>query len=137
MQPPLTKRRSLSSDHKGSTDAASLECASISASERGLWAEDQALCVFLKQGYSLRGRRQKIAGIEIDLILWRQGWLLLEVKALSHEDRMPNRVSQSQLRRLGLALEIFRQRVEEPVVMGAVYVQSASLRFLRLEDHGG
>lgn len=109
--------------------------ASISSAHRGEWAEAQACRALQKLGFKLKAQRKKIGGIEIDLIFWKEAWLLIEVKSLSCESRLPNRVSRVQVRRLLLALEIFQQRVQAPVVLGVVYVSNHRMRFLRIEDH--
>ena len=83
--------------------------------KKGKLCEDIALAFFEKQGWCLRKRNQKIAGVEIDLILEKpNSWLLVEVKS-DNTWRREQPMSQHQKKRLSKAFSAFCEGCSKPV----------------------
>ncbi len=99
-------------------------------------AEDRALSFFQQQGWQLVARNQRVAGVEIDLILRSpKGWLLAEVKS----DNMWRRdvpMSTQQKNRLLQAFSYFCEQHTEPVQMQlAIVSNKQSVQTFPLESY--
>ena len=104
--------------------------------EKGYRCENQALEYFQKKGFRLVNRNFKVARIEVDLILKKQHWLLVEVKSLRRCDEIHFRLSEKQSLRLQRARNIFQEQKNEPVQLVVAYVlPSGSVISLPIEDH--
>ncbi len=81
-------------------------------------------------------RNIRIAGIEIDLVLKREHWLLVEAKSLSHSDGIHFRLNFKQRLRLERARHIFEDQKAQSVELRVAYaLPSGEIIDLSLEDH--
>ena len=81
-------------------------------------------------------RNFRFAGIEIDLILKKKHWLLVEVKSLSDPDKIHFRLNFRQRLRLQRARHIFEDQKAQPVELRVAYVlPSEAIIDLSMEDH--
>ena len=70
---------------------------------RGAYCESLVLNKYLREGYSFVGKNQKIFGVEVDLILFKEIFFFIEVKSLSDESNMSFRLTNRQRDRLHYA----------------------------------
>ena len=83
--------------------------------KKGALCEDVALSFFEKQGWRLHSRNQKVAGVEMDLIMEKpEAWLLVEVKS-DNMWRREQPMSRHQKERLSKAFLAFCESHNKPV----------------------
>lgn len=85
------------------------ESKSISSKSQGQWFEDRATDFYKKQNYQIVSRNKRISKIEVDLILYKEHWVLVEVKSLRHFDEISFRLSYKQKKRLLFARQYFSE----------------------------
>lgn len=108
------------------------ECASTFANSRKAWAsEAQALKYFLDKDHSLLYHRQKLFGVEIDLILHDRDGVIqfIEVKAYTSDLMMPYRLTRKQTSRLIYAKTYFENvfRMPTQILLAAVKSQEVEI----------
>ena len=130
-----TNKPSPSGAPKTSTAKALPEFASTWSQEQGRSSEQKAAGYYEKLGFQIQGRNQKIFGVEVDLILQREHWVLVEVKTLGHLENLSYRLSRKQKSRLLKVRHRFEDQMQQAVELRVLYVTEDSLLELSIEDH--
>lgn len=106
----------------------------ISSSKQGQYCERIAQEYFQKKFYRIVGANQKIAGVEVDLILFKGIFTLVEVKSLGNTDEISFRISKKQIKRLLFARDYFSQLKDQAVELKVLFVMAEDNIELDIED---
>ncbi len=82
----------------------------------------------------MHARNHEVAGVEIDLILKREAWTLVEVKALQIDENISFRLSFSQQKRLLYARQAWQSRYQQAVALRVAFVSPGQILDLGIED---
>jgi Holliday junction resolvase-like predicted endonuclease len=107
----------------------------LDAHKQGRICERLAAKHYTNQGWEIWAHNHKLGGIELDLILFRNFWRIVEIKSVSSWDNLELRLSRRQTQRLTRALYYMQERVSEPVDLKVLYVGPRQCVELPLEEH--
>lgn len=88
----------------------------------GGWFEGVVARYFRRRGYRVLGRNNRVCGVEIDLVLFREHFVFVEVKSLSRVENIDFRLSYGQTRRLLRARQCYQDRHDCLVELVVVFV---------------
>ena len=112
------------------------ECANISARQQGQKSEIQALEYYQRRGFQISGQNQKLFGVEVDLIVYCEHWVLVEVKSITDFDNLSYRLNHKQKKRLLRVRHLFEDQTQQSVELRVLYVSGEKFLELAIEDHG-
>ncbi len=103
-------------------------------SSRGQLCEELVLKDLLKKNWNLIGEREKWAGVELDLILKKSHYKILEVKSIRHFDEVSFRVHPKQIQRLLFARETLQEAKQSLVELEFAFVCGEKILYLPVES---
>ncbi len=103
---------------------------------KGKNSEEIALKYFLNLSYQLIAKNFKISGVEIDLILFKHHYYLIEIKSLRSLSEIHFRLHRRQKERLMRARNIFEEKTNQLVELKVFYVlDQGEYLLIDIADH--
>lgn len=72
----------------------------------------------------------------MDLLIYREHWVLVEVKSIADLDNLSYRLSHKQKKRLLKVRHLLEDQTQKPVELRVFYVSREQHLELTIEDHG-
>jgi len=74
--------------------------------------------------------------VEVDLIVYCEHWVLVEVKSITDFDNLSYRLNHKQKKRLLRVRHLFEDQTQQSVELRVLYVSGEKFLELAIEDHG-